>query len=189
MLFCLVDHPPFFSKADNNLRTATRCPSERIQGWMRRAGNGLNCQRASGSPAAPIQLLTRERINSAQPDDRSYPAWRVNNPQCLGAQLPSHHQKFLLFSFLSWQLLGPSALTAIAVFLFLLPLNFVITKKRSQFQVHFALVIPPYCRSGWMLDELIPQGLSETRVEYPEASEFASYSVMNSEENPFTTEF
>uniref|UniRef100_A0A8U7PAC6 ABC-type glutathione-S-conjugate transporter n=1 Tax=Corvus moneduloides TaxID=1196302 RepID=A0A8U7PAC6_CORMO len=36
-----------------------------------------------------------------------------------------------------WQLLGPSALTAIAVFLFLLPLNFVITKKRSQFQVHF----------------------------------------------------
>uniref|UniRef100_A0A8C3EV64 ABC-type glutathione-S-conjugate transporter n=1 Tax=Corvus moneduloides TaxID=1196302 RepID=A0A8C3EV64_CORMO len=33
-----------------------------------------------------------------------------------------------------WQLLGPSALTAIAVFLFLLPLNFVITKKRSQFQ-------------------------------------------------------
>ncbi|KFP65524.1 Multidrug resistance-associated protein 1, partial [Cariama cristata] len=33
-----------------------------------------------------------------------------------------------------WQLLGPSALTSIAVFLFLLPLNFVITKKRSQFQ-------------------------------------------------------
>uniref|UniRef100_A0A672VFA5 ABC-type glutathione-S-conjugate transporter n=1 Tax=Strigops habroptila TaxID=2489341 RepID=A0A672VFA5_STRHB len=36
-----------------------------------------------------------------------------------------------------WQLLGPSALTSIVVFLFLLPLNFVITKKRSQFQVHF----------------------------------------------------
>lgn len=33
-----------------------------------------------------------------------------------------------------WQLLGPSALTSIVVFLFLLPLNFVITKKRSQFQ-------------------------------------------------------
>ncbi|NWJ05847.1 MRP6 protein, partial [Crypturellus undulatus] len=33
-----------------------------------------------------------------------------------------------------WQLLGPSALTSIAVFLLLLPLNFVITKKRSQFQ-------------------------------------------------------
>ncbi|NXX18190.1 MRP1 protein, partial [Podargus strigoides] len=32
------------------------------------------------------------------------------------------------------QLLGPSALTSIAVFLFLLPLNFMITKKRSQFQ-------------------------------------------------------
>uniref|UniRef100_A0A8D0BAW9 ABC-type glutathione-S-conjugate transporter n=1 Tax=Salvator merianae TaxID=96440 RepID=A0A8D0BAW9_SALMN len=31
-------------------------------------------------------------------------------------------------------LLGPSALTAIAVFLFLLPLNFVISKKRSHFQ-------------------------------------------------------
>ncbi|NXB77213.1 MRP1 protein, partial [Donacobius atricapilla] len=39
----------------------------------------------------------------------------------------------ICFIFL-WQLLGPSALTAIAVFLFLLPLNFVITKKRSQFQ-------------------------------------------------------
>lgn len=32
-----------------------------------------------------------------------------------------------------------------------------------------------------MLNELIPQGLSETRVEYPEASEFASYSMFNSE--------
>uniref|UniRef100_A0A8C5TEC5 ABC-type glutathione-S-conjugate transporter n=1 Tax=Malurus cyaneus samueli TaxID=2593467 RepID=A0A8C5TEC5_9PASS len=39
----------------------------------------------------------------------------------------------ICFVFL-WQLLGPSALTAIGVFLFLLPLNFVITKKRSQFQ-------------------------------------------------------
>ncbi|XP_056359573.1 ATP-binding cassette sub-family C member 6 isoform X2 [Oenanthe melanoleuca] len=39
----------------------------------------------------------------------------------------------ICFVFL-WQLLGPSALTAIAVFLLLLPLNFVITKKRSQFQ-------------------------------------------------------
>ncbi|KFV53756.1 Multidrug resistance-associated protein 1, partial [Gavia stellata] len=39
----------------------------------------------------------------------------------------------ICFIFL-WQLLGPSALTSIAVFLFLLPLNFVITKKRSQFQ-------------------------------------------------------
>ncbi|XP_047388734.1 ATP-binding cassette sub-family C member 6 isoform X2 [Sciurus carolinensis] len=33
-----------------------------------------------------------------------------------------------------WQLLGPSALTAIAVFLGLLPLNFFITKKRSHHQ-------------------------------------------------------
>ncbi|GAB5583042.1 ATP-binding cassette sub-family C member 6 isoform X2 [Prionailurus iriomotensis] len=33
-----------------------------------------------------------------------------------------------------WQLLGPSALTAIAVFLSLLPLNFFITKKRKQHQ-------------------------------------------------------
>ncbi|XP_062444048.1 ATP-binding cassette sub-family C member 6-like [Rhea pennata] len=39
----------------------------------------------------------------------------------------------ICFVFL-WQLLGPSALTSVAVFLFLLPLNFVITKKRSQFQ-------------------------------------------------------
>ncbi|XP_014750778.1 PREDICTED: multidrug resistance-associated protein 1-like isoform X2 [Sturnus vulgaris] len=39
----------------------------------------------------------------------------------------------ICFVFL-WQLLGPSALTAIAVFLLLLPLNFLITKKRSQFQ-------------------------------------------------------
>ncbi|XP_028913669.1 multidrug resistance-associated protein 6 isoform X3 [Ornithorhynchus anatinus] len=39
----------------------------------------------------------------------------------------------ICFIFL-WQLLGPSALTALAVFLFLLPLNFVITKKRSRFQ-------------------------------------------------------
>uniref|UniRef100_A0A8C0VF94 ABC-type glutathione-S-conjugate transporter n=1 Tax=Cyanistes caeruleus TaxID=156563 RepID=A0A8C0VF94_CYACU len=39
----------------------------------------------------------------------------------------------ICFVFL-WQLLGPPALTAIAVFVFLLPLNFVITKKRSQFQ-------------------------------------------------------
>lgn len=50
----------------------------------------------------------------------------------------SKHQKFFLFLFLSWQLLGPSALTSVAVFLFLLPLNFVISKKRSQFQVRFA---------------------------------------------------
>uniref|UniRef100_A0A663N7B8 ABC-type glutathione-S-conjugate transporter n=1 Tax=Athene cunicularia TaxID=194338 RepID=A0A663N7B8_ATHCN len=42
----------------------------------------------------------------------------------------------ICFVFL-WQLLGPSALTSIAVFLFLLPLNFMITKKRSQFQVSF----------------------------------------------------
>uniref|UniRef100_A0A8D0FDG9 ABC-type glutathione-S-conjugate transporter n=1 Tax=Strix occidentalis caurina TaxID=311401 RepID=A0A8D0FDG9_STROC len=42
----------------------------------------------------------------------------------------------ICFVFL-WQLLGPSALTSIAVFLFLLPLNFMITKKRTQFQVHF----------------------------------------------------
>ncbi|XP_058537071.1 ATP-binding cassette sub-family C member 6 [Ochotona princeps] len=33
-----------------------------------------------------------------------------------------------------WQLLGPSALTAIAVFLGLLPLNFIITKKRNYHQ-------------------------------------------------------
>ncbi|XP_075755489.1 multidrug resistance-associated protein 1 isoform X5 [Pelodiscus sinensis] len=39
----------------------------------------------------------------------------------------------ICFVFL-WQLLGPSALTAIAVFLILLPLNFVITKKRSHSQ-------------------------------------------------------
>ncbi|XP_056662286.1 LOW QUALITY PROTEIN: ATP-binding cassette sub-family C member 6 [Monodelphis domestica] len=39
----------------------------------------------------------------------------------------------ICFTFL-WQLLGPSALTAIAVFLILLPLNFIITKKRSCFQ-------------------------------------------------------
>ncbi|NWI30562.1 MRP6 protein, partial [Sula dactylatra] len=39
----------------------------------------------------------------------------------------------ICFVFL-WQHLGPSALTSIAVFLFLLPLNFMITKKRSQFQ-------------------------------------------------------
>ncbi|KAM9556815.1 ATP-binding cassette sub-family C member 6 isoform 4-T5 [Guaruba guarouba] len=39
----------------------------------------------------------------------------------------------ICFVFL-WQLLGPSALTSIVVFLFLLPVNFVITKKRSQFQ-------------------------------------------------------
>lgn len=33
------------------------------------------------------------------------------------------------------QLLGPSALTAIAVFVSLLPLNFFITKKRNHHQV------------------------------------------------------
>uniref|UniRef100_A0A7M4FWZ5 ABC-type glutathione-S-conjugate transporter n=1 Tax=Crocodylus porosus TaxID=8502 RepID=A0A7M4FWZ5_CROPO len=42
----------------------------------------------------------------------------------------------ICFVFL-WQLLGPSALTAVAVFFLLLPLNFAITKKRSQFQVSF----------------------------------------------------
>ncbi|XP_006892780.1 PREDICTED: multidrug resistance-associated protein 6 [Elephantulus edwardii] len=35
---------------------------------------------------------------------------------------------------LLWQLLGPSALTALAVFLSLLPLNFVVTKKRTLHQ-------------------------------------------------------
>ncbi|XP_043349189.1 ATP-binding cassette sub-family C member 6-like isoform X3 [Dermochelys coriacea] len=44
----------------------------------------------------------------------------------------------ICFVFL-WQLLGPSALTAIAVFLILLPLNFVITKKRSHFQIVFVM--------------------------------------------------
>uniref|UniRef100_A0A803TMZ5 ABC-type glutathione-S-conjugate transporter n=1 Tax=Anolis carolinensis TaxID=28377 RepID=A0A803TMZ5_ANOCA len=39
----------------------------------------------------------------------------------------------ICFVFL-WQLLGPSALMAVVVFLFLLPLNFVIAKKRTQFQ-------------------------------------------------------
>ncbi|XP_042293272.1 ATP-binding cassette sub-family C member 6 isoform X2 [Sceloporus undulatus] len=39
----------------------------------------------------------------------------------------------ICFVFL-WQLLGPSALMAVIVFLFLLPLNFVISKKRTQFQ-------------------------------------------------------
>uniref|UniRef100_A0A7M4EP79 ABC-type glutathione-S-conjugate transporter n=1 Tax=Crocodylus porosus TaxID=8502 RepID=A0A7M4EP79_CROPO len=44
----------------------------------------------------------------------------------------------ICFVFL-WQLLGPSALTAVAVFFLLLPLNFAITKKRSQFQVSFQM--------------------------------------------------
>nr|XP_060642317.1 ATP-binding cassette sub-family C member 6 [Anolis sagrei ordinatus] len=39
----------------------------------------------------------------------------------------------ICFVFL-WQLLGPSALTAVVVFSFLLPLNFFIAKKRTQFQ-------------------------------------------------------
>ncbi|XP_025025911.1 multidrug resistance-associated protein 6 isoform X2 [Python bivittatus] len=39
----------------------------------------------------------------------------------------------ICFVFL-WQLLGPSALTAVIVFLVLLPLNFLISKKRSQLQ-------------------------------------------------------
>nr|XP_020828093.1 multidrug resistance-associated protein 6 isoform X6 [Phascolarctos cinereus] len=39
----------------------------------------------------------------------------------------------LCFTFL-WQLVGPSALTAIAVFVILLLLNFIITKKRGHFQ-------------------------------------------------------
>ncbi|KAM5130476.1 ATP-binding cassette sub-family C member 6 [Callospermophilus lateralis] len=39
----------------------------------------------------------------------------------------------LCFAYL-WQLLGPSALTAIAVFLGLLPLNFFITKKKGHYQ-------------------------------------------------------
>nr|XP_027796462.1 multidrug resistance-associated protein 6 [Marmota flaviventris] len=39
----------------------------------------------------------------------------------------------LCFTYL-WQLLGPSALTAIAVFLGLLPLNFFITKKKGHYQ-------------------------------------------------------
>ncbi|XP_063171212.1 ATP-binding cassette sub-family C member 6 isoform X2 [Candoia aspera] len=39
----------------------------------------------------------------------------------------------ICFVFL-WQLLGPSALTAVVVFLVLLPMNFVISKKRSQLQ-------------------------------------------------------
>ncbi|NWU95688.1 MRP1 protein, partial [Upupa epops] len=42
--------------------------------------------------------------------------------------------RIIICFFFLWQLLGPSALTSVAVFLFLLPLNFVITKKRSQFQ-------------------------------------------------------
>ncbi|XP_062999664.1 ATP-binding cassette sub-family C member 6 isoform X2 [Elgaria multicarinata webbii] len=39
----------------------------------------------------------------------------------------------ICFIFL-WQLLGPSVLSALIVFLFLLPLNFAISKKRSHFQ-------------------------------------------------------
>ncbi|XP_044289685.1 ATP-binding cassette sub-family C member 6-like isoform X2 [Varanus komodoensis] len=39
----------------------------------------------------------------------------------------------ICFIFL-WQLLGPSALSAVLVFVFLLPLNFAIAKKRGQFQ-------------------------------------------------------
>ncbi|XP_029140489.1 LOW QUALITY PROTEIN: multidrug resistance-associated protein 1-like, partial [Protobothrops mucrosquamatus] len=39
----------------------------------------------------------------------------------------------ICFVFL-WQLLGPSALSAVVIFLVLLPLNFVISKKRSQLQ-------------------------------------------------------
>ncbi|XP_008067103.1 multidrug resistance-associated protein 6 [Carlito syrichta] len=42
---------------------------------------------------------------------------------------------WMLFCFAYlWQLLGPSALTAIAVFLSLLPLNFFITKKKTHYQ-------------------------------------------------------
>ncbi|XP_055990713.1 ATP-binding cassette sub-family C member 6 [Sorex fumeus] len=39
----------------------------------------------------------------------------------------------ICFTYL-WQLLGPSALSAMAVFLGLLPLNFLITKKKNQYQ-------------------------------------------------------
>ncbi|KAM3826474.1 ATP-binding cassette sub-family C member 6 [Vipera latastei] len=39
----------------------------------------------------------------------------------------------ICFVFL-WQLLGPSALSAVVIFLVLIPLNFVISKKRSQLQ-------------------------------------------------------
>lgn len=37
------------------------------------------------------------------------------------------------------------------------------------------------CRSGCRLNELITQGLGETKVEYLEASDSASYSMLNSE--------
>lgn len=51
-------------------------------------GTARTAGRAMRASASPSEFLTRQRINSAQPDDSSYPACRVNNPQCWGAQLP-----------------------------------------------------------------------------------------------------
>lgn len=45
------------------------------------------------------------------------------------------YSRSVMTSSLCLQLLGPSALTAITVFLSLLPLNFFITKKRNHYQV------------------------------------------------------
>lgn len=47
------------------------------------------------------------------------------------------------------QLLGPSALTAIAVFVSLLPLNFFITKKRNHHQVWRLEEGTLQARRGW----------------------------------------
>ena len=45
-------------------------------------------KRASGSFSALIQFLKGKQINSAEYDDRSYPAWRINIPQCLRSSTP-----------------------------------------------------------------------------------------------------
>uniref|UniRef100_A0A8C6IU16 ABC-type glutathione-S-conjugate transporter n=1 Tax=Melopsittacus undulatus TaxID=13146 RepID=A0A8C6IU16_MELUD len=72
----------------------------------------------------------------------------------------------ICFVFL-WQLLGPSALTSVVVFLFLLPLNFVITKKRSQFQAKVSL---NRLAAFLNLEELSPESSSRNTSDCAQAS-------------------
>uniref|UniRef100_A0A8C8RVD3 ABC-type glutathione-S-conjugate transporter n=1 Tax=Pelusios castaneus TaxID=367368 RepID=A0A8C8RVD3_9SAUR len=68
----------------------------------------------------------------------------------------------ICFVFL-WELLGPFALTAIAVFFLLLPLNFVITKKRSHFQAKVSL---KRLAAFLSLEELDPNNMSTVPPEH-----------------------
>uniref|UniRef100_A0A8C8AA18 ABC-type glutathione-S-conjugate transporter n=1 Tax=Otus sunia TaxID=257818 RepID=A0A8C8AA18_9STRI len=159
VLFCLVDHPPFFSEAINNLFIEDQeAPSWHgyfyaftmfllacLQTLFEQRYMYMCLVLGLRLKTAVTGLVYRKILVMSNASRKAATVGEIVNLVSVDVQKLmdliiyfngtwlAPIRIIICFVFL-WQLLGPSALTSIAVFLFLLPLNFMITKKRSQFQ-------------------------------------------------------